>query len=173
VHILLAEGYGGAGIDVRARTSWDHYPTSTQAHLHVHALDPTALPTTAETIEDPFLKPGVFILGNHADELTPWVPILSTICSSSGYLSIPCCAWTFDGRYDRSRDVPYPPPTPNFADSLNLGDEGSNTSSYSMYRIWLASLSSFCGWEVECEVLRIPSTRNWAIIGYMPGLHLM
>jgi tRNASer (uridine44-2'-O)-methyltransferase len=34
-----------------------------------------------------------------------------------------------------------------------------------MYRIWLASLSLHCGWQVECEMLRIPSTRNWAIIG--------
>ena len=34
-----------------------------------------------------------------------------------------------------------------------------------MYRSWLASVSLHCGWEVECEVLRIPSTRNWAVIG--------
>jgi hypothetical protein len=37
-----------------------------------------------------------------------------------------------------------------------------------MYRIWLGSLSLHCGWEVESETLRIPSTRNWAIIGVLP-----
>ena len=46
-----------------------------------------------------------------------------------------------------------------------MGAEGGAGSSYSMYRTWLASVSLHCGWEVECEVLRIPSTRNWAVIG--------
>ena len=49
--------------------------------------------------------------------------------------------------------------------ALNLGGDGSNSSSYSMYRIWLASLSLHCGWKIECENLRIPSTRNWALVG--------
>jgi len=31
--------------------------------------------------------------------------------------------------------------------------------------VWLASLSVHCGWAVEVEMLRIPSTRNWAIVG--------
>lgn len=149
------------------------------------------------------LERGCFIIGNHADELTPWIPVLSTLCDASGYLSIPCCAWVFDAKYERSRDVPYPlplntveitsattndstidsqteaatadfddPPSQQeilskFADSLNLGGDAtnSNSSSYSMYRIWLASLSVHCGWKIECETLRIPSTRNWAIVG--------
>jgi len=161
-HILTAEGYEGQGIDLRARTSWAHYPESTQTHLHVHAFNPAS---SSEADSDLYLKPGIFIIGNHADELTPWVPVLSTLYSASGYLSIPCCAWTFDARYERSSTPSFPIPTPNFADTLNLGGEGSNASSYSMYRIWLASLSLHCGWEVECETLRIPSTRNWAIIG--------
>jgi tRNASer (uridine44-2'-O)-methyltransferase len=55
-----------------------------------------------------------------------------------------------------------------FIGSLNLGGDGSHTSSYSIYRIWLAALSLHCGWEVECEMLRIPSTRNWAIAGASP-----
>jgi tRNASer (uridine44-2'-O)-methyltransferase len=164
-HILTTEGYEGMGVDLRARTSWDHYPPSTQACLRVYALDPTTLPSSVGLAEDDYLKPGVFIIGNHADELTPWVPVLSTIHSASGYLSIPCCAWTFDMRYERSSTAPFPVPTSDFPESLNLGGDGSNNSSYSMYRIWLASLSLHCGWEVECDVLRIPSTRNWAIVG--------
>ncbi|KAG5653297.1 hypothetical protein H0H81_001257 [Sphagnurus paluster] len=158
-HILVQEGYQGSGIDLRARNSWSHYPESTQSHLHIHVFDPTS------TSPDPYLKPGVFVIGNHADELTPWVPVLSTLHAASGYLSIPCCAWSFDAKYERSSTPPFPLPGPGFADTLNLGGDGSNASSYSMYRIWLASLSLHCGWEVECETLRIPSTRNWAIIG--------
>ncbi|KAI0361234.1 DUF1613-domain-containing protein [Trametes cingulata] len=165
-HILTAEGYSGHGIDVRARTSWSHYPECTRSRLHAEALDPTLLVNpTISTHDIPYLNQGVFIIANHADELTPWTPVLATLFSTAGYLSIPCCAWTFDEKYERSRVPDYPVPSDDFVESLNLGGDGSNTSSYSRYRIWLASLSLHCGWKVECENLRIPSTRNWAIIG--------
>ncbi|KAI0721287.1 hypothetical protein C8T65DRAFT_631227 [Cerioporus squamosus] len=158
-HILTAEGYVGHGIDVRARTSWSHYPKSTQTQLHVESLDPTS------SEDHPYLRSGVFIIANHADELTPWTPVLATLYGASGYLSIPCCAWAFDAKYERSSTPDYPFPDDAFVDSLNLGGDGSNSSSYSRYRIWLASLTLYCGWRVESETLRIPSTRNWAIIG--------
>ncbi|KDR66238.1 hypothetical protein GALMADRAFT_148002 [Galerina marginata CBS 339.88] len=161
-HILVSEGYEGYGIDLRARTSWTHYPDSSQSRLRVHAFDPTA--DHDDYGRQTYFKPGVFVIGNHADELTPWLPVLSTLHDSSGYISIPCCSWAFDKKYERSSTPAYPIPD-GFVESLNLGGEGSNKSSYSMYRIWLASLSLHCGWEVECETLRIPSTRNWAIIG--------
>ncbi|KAL1951651.1 hypothetical protein VTO73DRAFT_800 [Trametes versicolor] len=166
-HILTAEGYDGHGIDVRARTSWTHYPETTRSRLHTESLDPTALTGEGgELAVHPYLRQGVFIVANHADELTPWTPVLATLFAASGYLSIPCCAWTFDEKYERSRVSDYPTPyDDSFVDGLNLGGEGSNVSSYSRYRIWLASLSVHCGWKVECENLRIPSTRNWALVG--------
>ena len=164
-HILISEGYHGHGVDVRARTSWRSYPKQSQSHIHVEALDPTNLLDASGTPTG--LQSGVFVIGNHADELTPWVPVLSTLCSASGYLSIPCCPWTFDSKFERSSHLPYPSPEPlkTFTETLNLGGDGSNSSSYSMYRIWLASLSLHCGWKIECENLRIPSTRNWALVG--------
>ena len=164
VHILISEGYDGHGLDLRARTSWSHYPKATQQHLHVQALDPT---TQVRPFSHSYLRQGIFLIGNHADELTPWIPVLSTLCEASGYLSIPCCSWTFDAKYERPKCKPYSVPMPmdDFVKQLNLGGEGTNTSSYSMYRIWLATLSLHCGWNVESEVLRIPSTRNWALVG--------
>ncbi|KAL1661444.1 hypothetical protein GGF50DRAFT_129481 [Schizophyllum commune] len=126
-HILVSEGYAGHGFDVRARTS----------------CAPTSLPLTppASDISSPatfsLLPPHAFLIGNHADELTPWIPIIATLHAASGYLSIPC---------------------------LNLGGGGTVASGYSMYRVWLASLSLHYGWEVETEALRIPSTRNWEIV---------
>ena len=158
-HILTMEGYSGHGVDVRARTSWSHYPELTQAQLHVESLDPTSC------AGHPYLRHGVFIIANHADELTPWTPVLATLHGASGYLSIPCCAWAFDAKYERASTSDYPMPGETFVDGLNLGGDGSNSSSYSRYRIWLASLSLYCGWRVECETLRIPSTRNWATVG--------
>lgn len=177
-HILISEGYEGHGIDLRERMSWKSYPSDTQNHLHVHVFNPLDFSFDKNPV---FLPSGVFIIANHADELTPWTPVLSTLCSASGYLSIPCCAWDFDARYERSATTMFPIPKTNsvldtdtdlerismnnFIKTLNLGGDGSNTSGYSMYRIWLATLSVYTGWEVECETLRIPSTRNWAIIG--------
>lgn len=162
-HILVSEGYTGVGIDVRARTSWAHYPPATQRSLKVHAFDPLLASSSAA-----YFPKGVFIIANHADELTPWAPVLSTLYDASGYLSIPCCQWSFDTKFERGKESTYgvdADVSDDFAKRLNLGGDGSNASSYSQYRIWLASLSIYCGWQVECEMLRIPSTRNWAIIG--------
>ena len=224
----MSEGYQGFGVDVRARTSWSHYPPTTRRHLHVKALDPTfnltdahlaAIvldPAITETSPNPFpdtdpsntlqvpdqkeggdqtsphlqIPHGVFVIGNHADELTPYIPILSTLYQASGYLNIPCCPWDFDQKFTRANNMQYPLPVHDlegadcrdgtsartaagdiiddgnrWIESLNLGGDGKFTSSYSAYRIWLARLTSWCGWEVETEVLRIPSTRNWALVG--------
>lgn len=170
-HILISEGYTGHGFDLRARTSWAHYPPSTQSHLVVHALDPTGSSSSSggSAEAEHHLPAGCFLIGNHADELTPWVPLLATRFHASGYLSIPCCAWTFDARFDRACDVPL---CAVDGATLNLGageggegGEGSSSSSYALYRVWLTALSMHCGWAVEVEVLRIPSTRNWAIVG--------
>lgn len=169
-HILIAEGYDGQGIDVRARNSWLHYPQSTQENLHVHAFDPTG--SSPDCSPNRFLKADVFIIGNHADELTPWIPVLTTIHSASGYLSIPCCSWAFEAKYDRSSTANFINPSTEFIEELNLGGDGVYVSAYSMYRIWLASLSLHCGWEVECETMRIPSTRNWALIGTSQRLNV-
>ncbi|KAH7908397.1 hypothetical protein BJ138DRAFT_1012903 [Hygrophoropsis aurantiaca] len=164
-HILTAEGYTGHGFDLRARTSWAHYPLATQAALLLGHLPPSV----SSPISDPhkFDFPlNAFLIGNHADELTPWIPVLATLTRSSGYISIPCCAWTFDERFSRSGGSEWFIPADNvdFISSLNLGG-GSTKSAYSSYRIWLARLSEWVGWRVECETLRIPSTRNWALVG--------
>lgn len=222
MHILLSEGYQGFGVDVRARTSWSHYPPATQLHLHVKALDPTltlADPDPITVVSDlsitedtrsaepdtdsppGSLHPselqiphGVFIIGNHADELTPFIPILSILYGASGYLNIPCCPWDLDQKFNRANSAQYPFPVHDiegadvrdevsagtgaggivadgdrWIESLNLGGDGKFTSSYSVYRIWLARLTSWCGWEIETEVLRIPSTRNWALVGKATG----
>ncbi|KAF8881751.1 hypothetical protein BD779DRAFT_1545118 [Infundibulicybe gibba] len=81
-------------------------------------------------------------------ELTPWLPVLTHTHSAAGYLSIPCCAWSFDVRFQRGQE-----------------HQHQQESAYTAYRTWLAQLSAFCGWEPEGDMLRIPSTRNWAIVG--------
>ncbi|TFK61863.1 DUF1613-domain-containing protein [Pluteus cervinus] len=201
-HILVNEGYDGYGVDLRSRTSWSTYPLTTQSHLHVYTFDPSTLSppvhssTPSDTTPSPdnqqpsYFKAGTFLIGNHADELTPWLPIISRSTSSSGYLSIPCCAWSLDSKFERSSTPRSFPHVPNLTpinppessmveqseDRLRLGGVGWGVggsgdkdknwqSSYTVYRIWLAGLSEYCGWEIECDTLRIPSSRNWAIVG--------
>ncbi|KAF7352279.1 DUF1613-domain-containing protein [Mycena venus] len=168
-HILLSCGYAGLGIDLRARVSWQTYPTHTQAHLRVDAFDPHIV--LAVGAANMYTAPGQFIIANHADELTPWTPLLATRARASGFLSIPCCAWTFDARFERGKTAAVGGTNDDadelaaLVESLNLGADSGNTSGYAQYRIWLAQLHRHCGWEIECEVLRIPSTRNWALVG--------
>lgn len=115
VHILIECGYPGLGVDLRARKSWPHYPPSTRCRLFVHAFDPTVaclhLPIlTGNNHENPSVSlegdmfpqtksgKGRFVIGNHADEMQPWVPVLAALTNAE-YLSIPCCAWDFDTRF--------------------------------------------------------------------------
>jgi tRNASer (uridine44-2'-O)-methyltransferase len=167
VHILISEGYTGYGFDIRSRTSWSHYPETTQKNLRISVFNPSQLGShlTDKDGAEPLIPFGSFIIANHADELTPWTPIMATLSSTSGYLSIPCCAWMFDRKFNREqakRTCDFLPS--HQLSQLKLGEVGLN-SSYARYRRWLAAISWQSGWEVECDTLRIPSTRNWAILG--------
>ncbi|KZV96188.1 DUF1613-domain-containing protein [Exidia glandulosa HHB12029] len=167
-HVLVAEGYSGHGIDVRARKSWEYYPKATRESLHVHPLDPTHV-LDDEWESARFFPDGVFLIGNHSDELTPWLPVLGRMTRASAYLSIPCCAWTLDAKFERS----HAPDLPETGDRLEIAslhipvelNPSAGQSSYEAYRTWLGRLSLVCGWKIEADVLRIPSTRNWALVG--------
>ncbi|GJQ75694.1 hypothetical protein Trydic_g17768 [Trypoxylus dichotomus] len=63
VHILSQEGYDGYGVDVRKRKIWDTYPSTTKL------LVKTIIPSAASLFPDTD-----WIIGNHSDELTPWIP---------------------------------------------------------------------------------------------------
>ncbi len=47
---------------------------------------------------------GTFLISNHADELTPWTPLLASI-SSSPFLAIPCCSHNLSGLRFRAPSV--------------------------------------------------------------------
>ncbi|KAJ7228147.1 hypothetical protein GGX14DRAFT_530093 [Mycena pura] len=167
-HILLSCGYTGLGIDLRARASWTAYPPHTQAHLLVDVFDPETL--VAGAAPSVYTAPEQFIVANHADELTPWALLLATRARASGFLNIPCCAWTFDVRFQRGKawngvGFTVEGELSALVETLNLGPDAGLASGYVQYRIWLAQLSRHCGWDIECEMLRIPSTRNWALVG--------
>ena len=47
---------------------------------------------------------GTFIISNHADELTPWTPLLASL-SASPFLAIPCCSHNLTGSRFRAPSV--------------------------------------------------------------------
>ncbi|KAB5547168.1 hypothetical protein GE09DRAFT_1224184 [Coniochaeta sp. 2T2.1] len=166
VYILNKEGYAGWGFDARARKSWETYNTrvvisgTEQDSLRQSVLVPSVLlPSPSSTTTDPSLSStaihpglfpqGTFIISNHADELTPWTPILATL-SQSPFVMIPCCSHNLAGAKYRA-----PPPK----------DKTKSESAYSSLVAWVEDIARDCGWEVETEMLRIPSTRNTALLG--------
>ncbi|EGV61974.1 tRNA(Ser) Um(44) 2'-O-methyltransferase [Yamadazyma tenuis] len=174
VYILHMEGYKGRGIDARARKSWITYPAETQECLEEKIIIPHVL-LKSNTQKDKYFqipdshdptlmtyhsssklmasknvcitnefKENTFIIGNHSDELTCWIPLLGY-----SFLVIPCCSHSLSGAKKRY--------TPKSSGAL---------STYGALVEHVEELSKTMGWIVEKESLRIPSTRNAAVIGF-------
>lgn len=168
VHILNRENYVGWGFDARERKSWSKYRSTVsvrttegefaiQDSLRTLILLPSVHRDTtqgcdkinADQIHDGFFPKGTFIISNHADELTPYTPILARL-SECPFVMIPCCSHNLGGERFRA-----PPPK----------DKAASPSTYNSFCAWVADIAHDCGWQVEKEILRIPSTRNTAFIG--------
>ncbi|PWN24422.1 DUF1613-domain-containing protein [Jaminaea rosea] len=187
VWLLNNEGYEGFGFDLRERKSWELFgqtvaveqnyassprPASGPADLRVHTLNALesiwrgyTRDSSSSPLPDLFPQ-HCFLIGNHADELTPLLPFLASYAvgpSCAGMLNIPCCKWKLDGtRFTGGK----------FKEALGLtGDEDNRAKREvrdEMQAIALAYVSHLhllAGWHVEKEALRIPSTRNWAVVG--------
>lgn len=134
VHILTNEGHSGRGIDVRRRRIWDMYGPQ------------TLLEEKAITPGECFLFPGTdWLIGNHSDELTPWIPV---IASRSSYLCrffvLPCCFFDFYGKYQRRQ---------------------CQKSQYKEYIDFITEVGGVSGFNTEEDCLRIPSTKRVCLVG--------
>ncbi|KAF1949191.1 DUF1613-domain-containing protein [Byssothecium circinans] len=172
VYILNAEGWSGWGFDARKRKTWATFPTALQYNLKEMLLIPSVLDTSDENNHDPFLDAntppahpgtfpkGTFIISNHADELTAWTPLLAYL-SSSPFIAIPCCSHDFGGtRFRASYHVEFFPST-----AAEGKGKGKQVSAYTSLCSYVAYLTATMGYVVEKEYLRIPSTRNIAVVG--------
>ena len=195
---LGGKGYKGKGIELRERRTWPDYPSKTRDNLIEQGIDPpTWFPRTLEEWksgtwagkEDCPIEEGMFLIGNHADEMTvskilsaylasnahqgglfcdcaqPWLPLLSLIPRTPApHLSLPCCLHTLNGLFTYNTFVPPHShshmPAGDFEDGLEKGD-----SRYKAYLKWLGWVGLNCGWQWEKEPLRVPSTKSWGIIG--------
>lgn len=135
VYILTAEGHEGLGIDIRKRGIWDLYPGTTD--LREQAILPSDRSLLPETD---------WIIGNHSDELSPWVPVIAARSSyNCRYFLLPCCAYNFNGqKYQR---------------------KSSQRSQYEDFILYAKSISDVCGFRTSIDRLKIPSTKRIAIIG--------
>lgn len=88
-----------------------------------------------------------WIIGNHSDELTPWIPVIAARSSyECRFFLLPCCAYEFDGsKYRRC----------NAAESQ-----------YSEYMCYVKSVCEGCGFLTLVDRLRIPSTKRTCFVGW-------
>ncbi len=160
VHILNQEGYRGWGFDARSRRSWAMYNSTLesgpapQRTLQQLVLLPSVIAGDRETSARirctmAGFPEGTFIVSNHADELTPWTPILAAV-SDCPFIMIPCCSHDLTGSKYRA-------PAPK--------DKSKGHSAYASLVEWVAGIARDCNWDIETEMLRIPSTRNTALVG--------
>lgn len=99
-----------------------------------------------ETIEakaDDTFKTYDWLLGNHSDELTPWIPVMAKLAKAN-YWVLPCCQFDFFGKYQRV---------------------GQKKSQYRDYLDFISGIGTKCGFQVEEDKLRIPSTKRICFIG--------
>ena len=135
-----------------------------------------------------------FIISNHADELTVWTPLMATLLcpeSPSPFIAIPCCSHSLSGARFRypppkapkasdkknnpsSLTEPTEPENPATGDLKSLWKEkqdaqqteaGFLKSMYGSLTAKTMSVAEEIGYDVERTLLRIPSTRNMAVIG--------
>ncbi|XP_076670059.1 putative tRNA (uracil-O(2)-)-methyltransferase isoform X1 [Andrena cerasifolii] len=136
VHILCSEGYPGSGIDLRRRKIWDLFPSETPLQVR------TIVPSSAT------VYPGVdWIIGNHSDELTPWIPVIAARSSTDcRFFLLPCCSYELDGtKYQRYC---------------------ASKSQYSEYIDYVRNICNECGFKTYIDKLRIPSTKRICLVGW-------
>ncbi|KAI9809107.1 MAG: hypothetical protein M1825_002396 [Sarcosagium campestre] len=168
VDILIREGWRGWGFDARRRKTWATFDVDVQQNLKETVLVPRILQQTRPdtnsekgntqmSIHDGVFLPGTFIISNHADELTGWTPLLAA-ASQSPFLIIPCCSHDLSGARFRA---PPAKPSSTSPDTKKV----PIPSAYASLVSWTAGLATSLGYTVETEMLRIPSTRNTALLG--------
>lgn len=150
VYLLIMEGHPGAGVDMQKRRIWERYPPAVRDALRHEEVDPATFDC----------KGFDWIVGNHSDELTPWLPVFAARAQQSGagmspkLFVLPCCFYDFDGKKiafgNRRRTVPVP-------------DKGCD-GKYDQYVTWIERICMAVGLEVVLENLRIPSTKYKSII---------
>lgn len=161
------EGFDGFGFDLRSRKSWSMF-SPLGARLHVATFSPRTLLSTSSP---PVLAPDLvipeasFLIGNHADELTPWIPVMTALVPGSKSANVPCCFHQLAN--DRFSPTSFPAPSQDEVRAAFGIDEGKDAPEaeelvrrgglenvigktalggrYQAYARYIASLTLSCG----------------------------
>ncbi|KAH8360107.1 hypothetical protein KR093_010834 [Drosophila rubida] len=136
VYVLNAEGYKGYGYDVRQRKLWSLYPSETKVNLIERTVEPNNFRFEFDGID--------WLIGNHSDELSPWLPVLAARLNCS-YFLLPCCPFELSGAKFQRRNT--------------------CISAYQDFVKYARQVSQQCGFETQQDRLKIPSTKRIALIG--------
>ncbi len=144
VYILAGEGYTGYGVDLRKRNIWEHFsPQATLIEMTIDPFDEANLTTTLPQVD--------WMIGNHSDELTPWILFMAACASpTTRAFILPCCPFDFHGRKFQHRAV--------------SGDREKKKSQYQAYIDYLQQLGEQFGFRCSRDRLRIPSTKRICLI---------
>ncbi|TRY70144.1 hypothetical protein TCAL_10016 [Tigriopus californicus] len=134
VYILTVEGYDGTGVDIRQRKIWDSFKP--KVDLQVSTVHPSATTTFPKY---------TWLIGNHSDELTPWIPVMAALTShQTRFFVLPCCPFEFHRKFVR---------------------RNPKASIYRDYLDYVKEVGEKCGFVMEEDRLKIPSTKRICFIG--------
>ncbi|KAM3724784.1 putative tRNA (uracil-O(2)-)-methyltransferase [Dirofilaria immitis] len=140
VYLLQKMKINGYGIDLRQRRIWKKFVGT---DLREKTLNP---------IED-LLSDSDFLIGNHTDELTPWIPIMAAR-SSSNFFLLPCCPFDFYSRFQKKCGM-------------------ATASVYSSYLLFIRDICLRLGYCVEEDRLKIPSMKRHCFLCTVPASGLV
>lgn len=171
VYLLMSEGHPGIGVDLQKRRIWQEYPPKIRDSLFHKTMDPRTFDVSDYD----------WVLGNHADELCPWIPSMAARAqrkiekthiekppitlndipsrpirrAQPQFFILPCCFYDFDGK-----KVSFG----NTRRTLGVSAAGG-IGKYEQYYRWIARTARAFGFTVEYENLRIPSTKYVSLLG--------
>lgn len=133
VYILNQEKFNGIGIDVKMRNIWKTLFSRS---------------TYMEKFFDPMnwheLSECNWLIGNHSDELTPWLPYVASMISyQCEFFVLPCCPWNFSAKYSRT---------------------SASLSTYQCYLDFIESVILDFGFNHKRDTMKIPSTKRTCFV---------
>jgi len=146
-HLLTIEGgFKGFGFDARVRKIWEKFVEG-GTDLRKFSLDPSDV--NCKNIPDNV----DFMIGNHTDELTPWIPILAARRNCQFFL-LPCCFYDFYHKFNNK-------PT-------NKNKGGIGISRYDQYLNYVKSIGESLGYRMQVDKLKTSSDKRVCFIGTIP-----
>ncbi|XP_018027480.1 probable tRNA (uracil-O(2)-)-methyltransferase [Hyalella azteca] len=134
VYILTKEGHCGTGYDIKSRNIW----LERFSDIDLQELEVTPNTTSFSADVD-------WLIGNHSDELTPWLPVMAARTSHfCSFFLLPCCPHDFTTKFLR---------------------RNTKKSQYGDYLDYVEVIGRVCGFNVERDRLKIPSTKRECFVG--------